>query len=153
MIDVVSPETRSRMMSGIKGKNTKPEILVRQYLHGQGFRYSLHRRDLPGRPDLVLPKYHAVVFVHGCFWHAHAHCRYATTPSTRREFWAAKLAANRVRDEYAVSQLSEQRWRVAVVWECALRRNPAGSLADLSEFLRSDKKYQEIAWNQDSKIE
>lgn len=141
------------MMSGIRGKNTQPEVRVRQYLHGQGFRYSLHRRDLPGRPDLVLPKYRAVVFVHGCFWHAHAHCRYATTPSTRREFWAAKLAANHMRDESVVRQLTEQGWRVVVVWECALRRAAEGSLADLSEFLRSDRKCQEIAWNQDPKIE
>lgn len=153
MSDVVSAETRSRMMSGIKGKDTKPEVQVRQYLHGQGFRYSRHRRDLPGRPDLVLPKYHTVVFVHGCFWHAHPHCRYATTPLTRREFWTAKLAANRLRDVSAVSQLTKQGWRVVVVWECALRRTPDKSLADLSEFLRSDRKYQEIAWNQDSRIE
>lgn len=153
MNDVVSPQIRSRMMSGIRGKNTKPELRVRQYLHGQGFRYSLHRRDLPGRPDLVLPKYRAVVFVHGCFWHAHPHCRYATTPSTRREFWTEKLAANRLRDESVVSQLTGQGWRVVVVWECALRRTPDESLAELSEFLRSDRKCQEIAWNQDSKIE
>lgn len=153
MSDVVSPEIRSKMMSGIKGKNTKPEVRVRQYLHGQGFRYSLHRRDLAGSPDLVLPKYHAAVFVHGCFWHAHPQCRYAATPSTRREFWTAKLAANRLRDESAVRQLAEQGWRVVVVWECALRRTPDDSLADLSAFLRSDRTYQEIAWNQVANIE
>lgn len=153
MSDIVSSEARSKMMSGIRGKDTKPEVRVRQYLHGQGFRYSLHRRDLPGRPDLVLPKYHAVVFVHGCFWHAHPGCRYATTPSTRRDFWTTKLAANRERDARAVRELTVQGWRVVVVWECALRRTPSKSLSDLSEFLRSDRGYQEIAWNQDSSIE
>lgn len=153
MADSVSPEVRSKMMSGIRGKDTKPEIQVRRYLHALGFRYSLHRRDLPGHPDLVLSKHRAVVFVHGCFWHAHPNCRYATTPSTRREFWSAKLTANRARDQAAISLLLSQSWRVAVVWECALRRSPKAALDELSKLLRSDQRYGEISWNQEPKTE
>lgn len=92
MADIVDRETRSRMMSGIQGKHTKPELQVRRYLHKRGIRYKLHAKELPGKPDLVLPKYGAVVFVHGCFWHQHAGCKYATTPSSRKEFWTNKLS-------------------------------------------------------------
>jgi len=96
--DVVDPETRSRMMSGIGGQNTKPEIVVRKALFAAGFRFRLHRKDLPGRPDVVLPGWRVAVFVHGCFWHAHRGCRYAKMPASRREFWEAKLATNVERD-------------------------------------------------------
>lgn len=118
MVDVVDKATRSRMMSGIKGKNTRPEMMVRRYLHGRGFRYRLHVKGLPGTPDLVLPKYRAVIFVHGCFWHQHQGCRYATIPKTRKEFWLEKLAANRCRDLANETKLGALGWRVLTIWEC-----------------------------------
>lgn len=120
-MDVVPPEVRSRMMSNIHGRNTKPELIVRRALHGLGFRYRLHDPRLPGRPDLVLPKWNAVIFVHGCFWHQHPGCRYATTPATRKEFWQAKFDANRRRDERDQSAIWERGMRTAVIWECSLR--------------------------------
>ena len=122
MADIVDQQTRSRMMAGIKGKNTKPELALRRALHARGFRYRLHSKKVHGRPDLILPKHCAVVFVHGCFWHRHAGCRYATTPSTRAEFWQAKFEANVARDAIAFRELSGAGWRVATVWECALRK-------------------------------
>lgn len=121
MVDVVDSATRSRMMSGIKGKNTKPELLVRKYLHSRGLRFRLHAKELPGKPDLVFPKYKAVVFVHGCFWHQHAGCKYATTPSSRVSFWTNKLSENVVRDSYQIAALEGLGWRVFVVWECELQ--------------------------------
>ena len=101
MADIVDRQTRSRMMSGIRGKNTKPEMILRRALHARGFRYRLHGKGVPGRPDLILAKHRAVIFVHGCFWHRHEGCRYATTPATRPEYWAEKFAANVRRDRAA----------------------------------------------------
>ena len=121
MADVVDKATRSRMMSGIRGKNTKPELLVRRYLHGRGLRFRLHAAALPGKPDIVLPRYRKVVFVHGCFWHHHAGCKYATLPSSRAEFWANKLSENVARDQYQIAALEGLGWRVLIVWECELR--------------------------------
>ena len=121
MADIVDPATRSRMMSGIGGRNTKPELVVRKALFAAGFRFRLHRKDLPGRPDIVLPGRRIAVFVHGCFWHAHRGCRYAKTPASRREIWEAKLAANVERDRRAIDALLSAGWRVLVVWECATR--------------------------------
>lgn len=121
MNDVVSPETRSRMMSGIRGKDTKPEHVVRKALYAAGFRFRLHRRDLPGIPDVVLPGRKVVVFVHGCFWHLHKGCRYAKIPKTRPDFWGAKLGRNVVRDGEHKMALLAAGWRVMVVWECATR--------------------------------
>lgn len=123
MVDVVDPATRSRMMSGIRGKDTKPEILVRKYLHSRGLRYRLHVKILPGKPDIVCSKYHAVVFVHGCFWHQHADCKFATIPSSRTDFWTNKLCENVARDEYQIAALKGLGWRVFVVWECELKNN------------------------------
>lgn len=120
-------------MSGIGGKNTKPELLVRKALFAAGFRFRLHRKDLPGRPDVVLPGRRVVVFVHGCFWHAHQSCPYAKTPATRREFWEAKLAANVERDRRTREALLSAGWRVLVVWECATRSS--GVRERLSELL------------------
>ena len=120
MIDVVDPATRSRMMSGIKGKDTKPELQVRKYLHSRGLRFRLHVKDLPGKPDLVFPKYKTVVFVHGCFWHQHTGCKYATMPSSRVNFWTNKLSENVMRDSYQIAALEGLGWRVFVVWECEL---------------------------------
>nr|WP_232897359.1 very short patch repair endonuclease [Pontibaca salina] len=110
------------MMAGIKGKDTKPELVLRRALHARGFRYRLHSKNVPGRPDLVFSKHHAIVFVHGCFWHRHEGCRYTTTPSTRPEFWLTKFDANVARDRSVHDQLLDAGWRVATVWECALRR-------------------------------
>ena len=109
MTDIVDQQTRSRMMSGIRGKNTKPELALRRALHARGFRFRLHSGKVHGRPDLVLPKHRAVVFVHGCFWHRHEGCRYATTPSTRPEFWRAKFDANVARDSAVRTRLPRRR--------------------------------------------
>jgi DNA mismatch endonuclease (patch repair protein) len=121
MVDVVPPAVRSRMMSGIQGKNTKPELIVRRMLFASGYRFRLHRRDLPGQPDIVMPGRKVAIFVHGCFWHAHQGCRYAKMPVTRPEFWKAKLEANIARDRRAVERLVELGWRVLSVWECSTR--------------------------------
>lgn len=122
MTDIVDQQTRSRMMSGIRGKNTKPELALRQALHARGFRFRLHSGKVYGRPDLVLPKHRAAVFVHGCFWHRHEGCRYATVPATRPEFWRAKFDANAARDSSVRTRLLQDGWRVATVWECAFRK-------------------------------
>lgn len=120
MADVVDAATRSRMMSGIRGKNTKPELTIRKALHARGFRYRIHCKDLPGNPDLCLPKYRAVIFVHGCFWHGHD-CHLFKWPKTRPEFWREKIGRNCEVDESARIQLSRRDWRVCVVWECSLK--------------------------------
>ncbi|MFT3756353.1 MAG: DNA mismatch endonuclease Vsr [Pseudoxanthomonas sp.] len=119
MVDVVDPATRSRMMSGIRGKNTKPEMVVRSFLHRAGLRFRLHAK-LPGKPDLVLPKYRTVVFVHGCFWHRHEGCRYATTPTSNVAFWCEKFATNVHRDARVKQQLEDLGWHVLVIWSCEL---------------------------------
>lgn len=120
MTDVVGKVARSRMMSGIRGKNTKPELIIRKALHAQGFRFRLHVKDLPGKPDLVLPKYKAVIFVNGCFWHGHD-CRYFKVPQTRADFWLDKIGQNKSRDKYQQAVLQSLGWKVMVVWECAVR--------------------------------
>ena len=116
MPDIVSSEKRSEMMSRIGGKNTKPEVLVRKALHAAGYRFRLHRKDLPGTPDIVLPGRRLAIFVNGCFWHGHQDCRLAKVPSTRTEFWAEKLRRNRERDQQAIDELRAKNWRVLVVW-------------------------------------
>ena len=121
MADVVDAKTRSRMMSAIRGKDTGPEMLVRRYLHACGLRYRLHLRGLPGRPDLVFPGYRTVVFVHGCFWHRHPACRFATTPATRAEFWADKFVRNVARDQTNTAALAALGWQVLTIWECEAR--------------------------------
>jgi len=128
MTDVVDPATRSRMMSGIRGKDTQPERLVRSLLHREGLRFVLHAK-LPGRPDLALPKHKAVVFVHGCFWHRHANCRFATTPASNSGFWQAKFDANVARDNYVTERLRQSGWRVFVVWSCSITENGMKELA------------------------
>ena len=119
-MDRLTPEQRSRLMSRIRGKDTKPELRVRSIVHRLGYRFRLHAADLPGRPDLVLRRLRTVVFVHGCFWHRHG-CRYATTPRTRPEYWQAKFAANVRRDRRASRRLRAAGWSVVTVWECELR--------------------------------
>ncbi|KAA9009700.1 very short patch repair endonuclease [Histidinibacterium aquaticum] len=146
MTDIVDQQTRSRMMSRIRGKNTKPELALRRALHARGFRFRLHSKKVYGRPDLVLPKYRAAVFVHGCFWHRHEGCRFATTPSTREEFWRKKFQANVARDEAVREKLLEDCWRLATVWECTLRKpDQVMATADLlSAWLRSNELQLQI---------
>ncbi|OSI70860.1 very short patch repair endonuclease [Bradyrhizobium canariense] len=120
MVDIVDAATRSRMMSGIKGKNTKPEILVRTALHRLGFRYRLHSAKVPGKPDLVFPAIKAAVFVNGCFWHGHD-CRLFKAPATRPEFWLTKIAGNKARDARVRVALEREGWRHLTIWECAIR--------------------------------
>lgn len=136
-MDRVSPAVRSRMMSGIRGKDTRPELIVRSYLHRAGLRFRLHDRTLPGRPDIVLPRHRAVVLVHGCFWHHHAGCRFAYMPKSREAFWRHKLSANVLRDQQNEDALRQAGWRVFVVWECET------SEARLSEL------YKEIVLHKD----
>ena len=121
MADVHSTATRSYNMSRIKSKNTRPEMLVRKFLHAHGFRYRLHEKKLPGKPDLVLPKYKTVIFIHGCFWHAHTHCKYYVIPKTRTDWWLNKINGNIANDDKAVAALTAQGWKVIVVWECELK--------------------------------
>lgn len=120
MADIVAPDVRSRMMSGIRGRNTKPELALRSALHRRGFRFRLHGSNLPGKPDMVFPKYGAVIFVHGCFWHGHG-CHLFKWPKSRSAFWREKISANMNRDQKQLSELTSRGWRVATVWECAIR--------------------------------
>ena len=113
-------EQRSRNMSAIKSKNTKPEIKVRKVLHSMGYRFRLHSKDLPGSPDIVLPKYKTVIFVHGCFWHRHQNCKYASTPKTRQEFWNKKFNENINRDKINQENLSSKGWKIIILWECEI---------------------------------
>jgi DNA mismatch endonuclease (patch repair protein) len=122
MTDVHDKATRSYNMSRIKGKDTKPEMLVRKFLFSKGFRYRLHDKKLPGKPDIVLPKYKTVIFIHGCFWHGHEGCKYYVVPKTRTEWWLEKIGKNIVNDEKAVAALVEQGWKVIVIWECDLKK-------------------------------
>ena len=121
MADVLSKEQRRMCMSHIKNKNTKPEILVRRFLFANGFRFRLYRKDLPGKPDIVLPRYKTVIFINGCFWHGHPGCKYATIPETNREFWSNKISGNMERDKVTFSTLEKMGWRTIVVWQCELK--------------------------------
>jgi len=121
MTDTVTPETRSRMMSGIRAKNTKPEKMVRSALFAAGYRFRIHRKDLPGSPDIVLPGKKVAIFVHGCFWHRHKGCNLAKLPSSNSDFWRNKLDGNVERDRNAIEELNLLGWRVMTVWECATR--------------------------------
>lgn len=137
MVDVVDRATRSRMMSGIRGRDTKPELVIRSALHNIGFRFRLHAKNLPGRPDLVLPKYKVAVFVHGCFWHGHLGCQYFVKPKTRPDFWLDKINGNALRDKQSYQLLRAAGWHVLVVWECALKSKvPLAVLVDrISSFV------------------
>ena len=130
MTDIVDRATRSRMMSGIRAKDTKPELRVRRYLHGRGFRFRLHMRSLPGVPDLVLPRFQTVILVHGCFWHAHPGCPHAYRPQSNSTFWREKLERNVARDHVVERALRLGGWRVLTVWECATSDTELSALAD-----------------------
>ena len=133
------------MMAGIRGRDTRPELAVRRALHAGGFRFRLHDARLPGRPDIVLPRYRAVVLVHGCFWHRHEGCRLTTTPATRAGFWEAKFAGNVARDARDDARLADAGWRIAVLWECGLRaKDIAPLITRLAVWLRSDEARLEL---------
>jgi len=123
MVDKVSKEIRSYNMSQIKSKDTKPEIIVRSYLFSKGLRFRKNDKRYPGSPDVVLPKYKTVIFVHGCFWHLHENCKYAVMPKSNVEFWQKKLYRNRERDENNKNKLEELGWKVLIVWECQLKKH------------------------------
>lgn len=145
MTDRLSPAHRSRNMAAIRSKNTKPEVWVRCALHRLGFRFRLHNKKLPGSPDLVLKKYHAVIFINGCFWHQHVGCKASHLPQTRQEFWAHKFTRNVVRDMKVLYQLKMLGWRAAVVWECGLeKKTREASLQRLVAWLRSGDEYVEM---------
>ena len=144
MTDIVDAATRSRMMAAVGQKNTKPEVLLRRLLHRDGLRFRLHRRGLPGRPDIVLARYRAVVFVHGCFWHRHPGCRRATTPRTRVEFWQEKFEANLARDRRVADALRADGWRVFTVWECGLKADAVGLASRLSSDISSRAPEEEL---------
>jgi len=125
MSDVHSTKTRSYNMSQIKGKNTKPEILVRKYLFSKGFRYRVNDKRYPGHPDIVLPKYKTAIFINGCFWHVHEGCKYFVWPENNKDFWKAKLLSNVERDRINYEKLADLGWKVLIIWECELRKNNA----------------------------
>ena len=131
MADVHTPETRSFNMSRIRSKDTKPEMLVRRFLFSNGFRYRLHDKSLSGKPDIVLPKYKTVIFIHGCFWHGHEGCRYFVVPKTRTEWWLNKISKNIAKDAASGSVLHEAGWKVLILWECDLRKGAADSTMSL----------------------
>lgn len=135
MADVHSPEIRSYNMSRIKGKDTKPEIIVRKYLFKAGLRFRLHVKTLPGKPDIVLPKYKTVIFVHGCFWHGHENCRCFVVPKTRTEWWLSKIERNKKSDEKHIVELNYAGWQIITLWECDLRNNRDKELKKVVEFL------------------
>ena len=134
MTDIVDRATRSRMMSGIRSHNTRIEIIVRKRLFSLGFRYRINDRRLPGKPDMVFPKYRAVIFTHGCFWHGHD-CKYFRLPSTNRDFWQDKIARNKKRDEEVAAVLHENGWRMEIVWECSLRQKQTAEVDGIADIL------------------
>lgn len=136
MTDIVSPQKRSSMMSGIKGKDTSPEKQVRKSIFSRGFRYRLHAKDLPGKPDLVFPKYNTVVFVNGCFWHGHSDCHLFRYPKSKQEFWKNKIGGNIARDRKNIDLLLNEGWRIVIIWECTLKgkyRIGTDNVSDLLE--------------------
>ena len=143
----MNPETRSRMMAGIGSKHTQPELSIRQGLHATGFRFRLHAANLPGKPDLVLPKYHAAIFVNGCFWHGH-NCHLFKMPSTRPEFWRQKIESNIHRGEIVGQQLSAEGWRIAIIWECSLKGRSSIGIAAvilrIAEWLKGSGQFLDI---------
>lgn len=144
MVDIVDTAVRSRMMASIKSRNTKPEMQVRRFLHSEGFRYRLHPSGLPGKPDIVLPRYKVAIFVHGCFWHRHEGCKYATTPDQNNEKWQDKFRKNVERDKKQVTGLLNEGWKVIVIWECSLRAS-GHDLSWITALIR-EGKFNYIEW-------
>ncbi|WP_426581853.1 very short patch repair endonuclease [Mucilaginibacter sp. R-33] len=141
MTDTVSSKRRSEIMSNVKGKHTKPEMIVRKFLHEKGFRYRLHSAKLPGRPDIILLKYKTVIFVNGCFWHGHKDCRIYVMPKTNAIFWREKIDRNMARDEIIINNLKGMGWNVIILWECALKKTKrAETLNDLVEKIISNSQ-------------
>ena len=139
-MDIISKEKRSWNMSRIISKDTKPEKIVRSLLHRMGYRFRLHVQDLPGKPDIVLPRHKTVIFVHGCFWHRHPKCKYAYTPKSRIEFWSKKFEDNIARFRVVKKELVHIKWKVVVIWECEIEKNPDWIKDKLYKFLRDAKK-------------
>ncbi|NCB40531.1 MAG: DNA mismatch endonuclease Vsr [Erysipelotrichia bacterium] len=135
MTDSLTPERRSWNMSRIKGKNTKPELVLRSLLHQAGFRYRLHPENMPGKPDIVLPRYNTAIFVNGCFWHRHENCRFAYVPKSRPEFWMEKFQSTILRDENKKQLLIADGWHVMIVWECDLKKDPKAVAEKLAAYL------------------
>lgn len=153
-MDVHSPEQRSFNMSRIRGKNTRPEMKIRRCLWANGYRYRLHRKDLPGKPDIVFSRYHAVIFVHGCFWHRHG-CRETTIPETRRNFWLDKFEKNANRDNRNIEVLLQNGWRVMVIWECILKgmnADPGSVVRQIKNWLESDLNFIEFETPEDTRL-
>ncbi len=134
MPDVHTKAQRSYNMSRIRSSNTKPEMLVRRQLHALGYRYTLHNKKLSGKPDMVLPRYNTIIFVHGCFWHGHTHCKYFKLPGTNTQWWADKIATNKANDAKAARALRQQGWQVITVWECRLK--PAKAAATIQQLIQ-----------------
>ena len=150
MADIISPKQRSLLMSSIKSKNTKPELIIRSALHNLGFRFRLHNKKLPGNPDLVLAKYHAAIFIHGCFWHKHEYCKVSHIPKTRTKFWTEKFDKNTKRDQKALYELKRKGWRTAWIWECSLsnKGNIRTTIEELAAWIKSDSEFIEIPDNE-----
>jgi DNA mismatch endonuclease (patch repair protein) len=141
MADVHNKQTRSYNMSRIRSSNTKPEMLVRKFLHANGFRYKLHDKTLPGKPDIVLPKYNTIIFIHGCFWHGHNKCKYFKIPQTRTQWWLDKINRNKANDAKAVKALKKEGWKVITVWECRLKKEKIGkTLERIMQLLTAGKQ-------------
>ena len=145
MTDIFDPEKRSQIMSRIRGRDTRPEMIVRRIAHGLGFRFRLHRKDLPGRPDIVFPRHQAVIVVHGCFWHRHPGCKRASSPKTREGYWQNKFEANVVRDRRNETALRDLGWKVMVIWECETKDHDALATR-IESFLRRDDSEPVEGW-------
>lgn len=137
MVDVHDKKTRSFNMSQIKGKNTKPELLVRKFLFSKGFRYRLYVKTLPGKPDIVLPRYKTIIFIHGCFWHGHENCKYFIIPKTRTEWWLNKIIKTKTRDEIEKFKLQEMGWKIITIWECELESGGNKKLNEAVDIIKS----------------
>lgn len=146
MTDIYEPRKRSEIMSRIRGRGTKPEIIVRRIAHNLGFRFRLHRKELPGRPDIVFPRHRAVIMVHGCFWHRHPGCKHASSPKTRKSYWKNKLEDNVARDRRNETALRKLGWRVMVIWECETKDRKAVAARIKSFFPQEDGEKKEESW-------